>query len=208
MRVYGYCRVSTEEQAVNGASLAAQEDKIRQYSSLYDLDVVEVVVDAGVSAKSLNRPGIQHVLESLNSGAGSGIVITKLDRLCRSVSDWGHLIDKFFGKSFALFSVSDQIDTRSASGRMGLNILMSVAQWEREIIGERTSAALQHRKSKGVILGPPRLQDTVVIKRMVELRAQGKSLAAIADILAAEGRPTLRGGTWKAATVRKVLQRQ
>jgi site-specific DNA recombinase len=208
MKVIGYTRVSTEEQACTGVSLAAQEAKLRQYADLYDLDLLGVIADAGLSAKSLARPGLQRALDALESGAAEGILIAKLDRLCRSVGDWGTLIDRYFGKKFALLSVADQIDTRSASGRMGLNILMSVAQWEREIIGERTSAALQFKKSQGVKLGAPSLQDRSAIARMLELRAAGSTYASIASCLASEAYQTLRGGKWDGATVRKVLLRE
>jgi DNA invertase Pin-like site-specific DNA recombinase len=208
MRVIGYIRVSTEEQASHGVSLAAQEAKLHQYADLYELELAEVFVDAGMSAKSLHRPGIQQALAALESGSAEGILIAKLDRLCRSVGDWGTLIERYFGKKYALLSVADQIDTRSASGRLGLNILMSVNQWEREAIAERTSAALQDKKSQGLKLGAPSLQDRSAIDRMVELRKGGATYAAIASALTDEGYQTLRGGKWDGATVRKVLLRE
>jgi site-specific DNA recombinase len=87
----------------------------------------------------------------LRRGGAEGIVIAKLDRLTRSVADWQALIDGHFGEKAGkqLFSVSDSIDTRTAAGRLVLNVLLSVAQWERETIGERTKDALQHRIRNG-----------------------------------------------------------
>lgn len=208
MKVVGYVRVSTEEQATNGVSLAAQEQKLRQYAELYELELVAVIRDSGQSGKSLQRPGLQQALATLQSGQAEGFLVAKLDRLTRSVTDWGRLIEGYFGKKYALFSVVDQIDTRSAGGRLALNILMSVAQWEREAGGERTSAALQYKKSQGVQLGAPRLKDAATIARMTELRQAGSSYAAIASTLTAERFATKKGGRWDGATVRKVLMRE
>src|SRR6476661_5883591 len=120
MRVIGYIRVSTDEQATGGQSLGAQRAKINDYARLYDLELVAVIEDAGVSAKSLNRPGLQKALAMLRSGKVDGLVIAKLDRLTRSVADWQTLIDDYFGERAGkqLFSVADSIDTRTAAGRL------------------------------------------------------------------------------------------
>src|SRR3989442_11690 len=121
-KVVGYCRVSTDTQADHGVSLQAQEEKIRQYCTLYNLELVTVVVDAGASAKTLRREGLQRVLSMLTHGHAEGIIVVKLDRLTRSVSDLGSLIGDYFS-TYALMSVCEQIDTRSASGRLVLNVL-------------------------------------------------------------------------------------
>ncbi len=143
MRVILYARVSTEEQASAGVSLDAQAAKLTAYANLYELEPVETIVDAGESAKSLNRPGLQRALAMLRSGQVDGIVVLKLDRLTRSIADWQTLIDGYFSERAGkqLFSVCDSVDTRSASGRMVLNIMLTIAQWERETIGERTAQA-------------------------------------------------------------------
>src|SRR5262249_54392712 len=133
-------------------ALQAQEEKIRQYCSLYDLTLVDIITDAGVSAKTLQREGLQTALSLLTSGQADGIVVVKLDRLTRNVADLGTLITEYFN-TYALLSVCEQIDTRSASGRLVLNVLTSVAQWEREAIGERTSQALQYKKAQGERVG-------------------------------------------------------
>jgi len=148
MRVIGYIRVSTEEQSTKGVSIDAQRAKLEAYAALYDLELVDVISDAGFSAKTLNRPGLQTVLAKLDNGDADALLVYKLDRLTRSVSDMGTLINNYFGSKFNLLSVSDQIDTRSAAGRLVLNVLTSVAQWEREVISERTHTALAHKKAK------------------------------------------------------------
>src|SRR3954469_45725 len=97
MRVIGYIRVSTEEQASEGVSLDAQRCKLEAYAKLYELDLVAVEVDAGVSAKTLERPGLRSALARLARGDVEGLLIAKLDRLSRSVADWNALIEAHFG---------------------------------------------------------------------------------------------------------------
>src|SRR4051812_40067194 len=137
-RVIAYLRVSTASQADEGVSLDAQRSKLEAYARAVDLTIVEVVVDAGVSAKTLDRAGLKRALALLDTGAASGLLVAKLDRLTRSVRDLGDLVDRYFSHRFALLSVADAIDTRSAGGRLVLNVLASVSQWEREAIAERT----------------------------------------------------------------------
>ncbi len=206
MKVVAYTRVSTEEQATQGVSLAAQEAKLRAYCDLYSHELVEVVVDAGQSAKTINRPGLQRALAALKTGQAEGLLVLKLDRLTRSVRDLGDLLENYFQR-FALMSLQEQCDTSTAAGRLVLNLLTSVAQWERESTGERTRTALQHKKSQGVKLGAPALEDNATIGRARELRAQGLTLRQVADQLTAEGFKTLKGGRWEAVTVKRILDR-
>ena len=228
-RVVGYVRVSTERQADEGVSLDAQRAKLRAHCAALDLELVAIEADEGVSAKTLDRPALQRALATLRDHRADALLVPKLDRLTRRVVDLGHLIETYFAEGrWALVSVADQIDTRTAAGRMTLFILMSVAQWEREAIGERTADALAHLKAEGVPLGRPALgwrhtpatdpatgrrvlaavegeQGTVA--RIGALRAAGHSYAAIARQLAAEGHPSQRGGRWLANTVRRVWLR-
>jgi len=206
-RVIGYIRVSTAQQADEGVSLEAQRTKLAAYATAMDLELVAIVEDAGVSAKTLDRPGLRRALGMLEAGEADGLLVAKLDRLTRSVRDLGLLIESHFGHRFALLSVGDSIDTRSASGRLVLNVLCSVSQWEREAISERTRDALAHLKSTGVQLGAPALREGPAVARIRDLHASGATLRAIAETLTAEGHPTLKGGRWAAETVRKVVRR-
>jgi DNA invertase Pin-like site-specific DNA recombinase len=226
-RVVGYVRVSTEHQADGGVSLDAQRAKLEAYAVAMDLDLVALVEDAGVSAKTLNRPGLRRALAMLDAGEAEALLIVKLDRLTRSVRDLGDLVERYFASRCSLLSVSDSIDTRTAAGRLVLNVLTSVAQWEREATGERTRDALVHLKAEGVKLGGEALgwrraettdaegrrtvedidSEAETMNRIFALRAKGRSLRDIAAILTAEGRSTKRGGAWAAETVRKVLAR-
>ena len=220
MKVVGYVRVSTEEQAREGLSLVAQEEKLRGYASLYELDLVAIHQDAGVSARSLQRPSLEAALEALDQGQAEGLLVAKLDRLTRSVRDLGTLLDSHFSERFALLSVGEQLDTTTAAGRLVLNILISVAQWERETISERTAAILAHKKAQGAHLGAPPLgldmvkgelrenqEEQASVTRMLELHSQKLSLREIARQLDLEGHQTKRGGAWHPQTVSRVLQR-
>lgn len=224
MRVIGYVRVSTDEQARDGISLASQRDKVAAYAKLYDLELVEVVEDAGESAKSLNRPGLKRALAALKAGKADGLVVVKLDRLTRSIADWQKLIDTYFGEKPGkrLFSVGDSIDTRTAAGRMVLNMLLTVAQWEREIIGERTREALRFKVRRGErcsktkfgyelaadgITWTPNRREQEAIAIMERLRQEGESYGAIAAELNRRGIPTKTGKRWGAKTIWHVLNR-
>ena len=227
-RVVGYIRVSSEGQATEGVSLDAQRTKLAAYCVAMDLELVGIEADEGVSAKTLRRPGLQRALASLEGGAAEGLLVTKLDRLTRSVRDLGDLVDRYFGADrWSLLSVGDSIDTKTAAGRLVLNVLTSVAQWEREATGERTRDALAEVKRQGGKLGADalgwrRVEETdaagrqVIVRaddeaetvaRIVALRGEGLTLRAIAASLTSEGRPTKRGGRWAAETVAKVLER-
>ena len=225
MRVVGYVRVSSEEQSRDGVSLAAQSEKVRLYAELHSLDLADSVVDAGVSAKTLDRPGLARVLALLDSGEASGLVVYKLDRLTRSLADWSSLIDRYFGKPGgpSLFSVSDSIDTRTAAGRMVLNIMMTVAQWERETIVERTIGAMAFKRSRGERVsgripfgfdladdGRTLTPNAVELSALAEIhrrRDEGWSLRRIAADLESRGVPTKSGRPWSHSTVQALLGR-
>lgn len=221
MKAIGYCRVSTDKQADQGVSLEAQREKIEAYCSLYSLELVEVIIDGGFSAKDMNRPGLQKALDMLKRKAADGLIVYKLDRLTRSVVDLGKMVKSHFSKGSTLISVVEQIDTSSASGRMVLNLLTVVSQWEREAIGERTKTVMQHKRSRGEYVGEvpfgfrlaadgkhieedPEEQRALAIIR--ELRAEGLSLREIVSRLNAEQVPA-RGARWHKTSVERILRK-
>ncbi len=225
MRVSAYARVSTVEQAEGGISLDAQIAKMGAYAGLYDLEIIETILDPGESGKTLNRPGLRRALALLKSGKADGLLIVKLDRLTRSIADWQDLIDGYFGERGGkqLLSVNDSIDTRTAAGRLVLAILVTVAQWERETIGERTRDALQHKIRNGQRVGKVRfvydlaadgatLVDNPAEQRIValmrDLRAAGRTLREIAAELTERNIPTKEGNSqWQHQTVAYILRR-
>ncbi len=219
-RTIGYVRVSTQAQVDAGVSLDAQEAKIRAYAELYDVELVEVIVDAGVSAKTLDRPGLTKALGMLRAGKADALLVVKLDRLTRSVRDLGELVERHFapGKA-ALLSVGEQIDTRSAAGRLVLNVLASVSQWEREAIGERTAAAMAHKAACGEYIGGEAPYgyavhdgklvaldaEQAVIREASRLREAGLSLRAVAAELDRAGLRARNGKVFVAAQVARLV---
>ncbi len=152
-RAIGYVRVSTEDQAREGVSLDVQASKIRAYCEAKGWALTEIIRDEGRSARDLNRPGIRRVREMARKRNGARVadvlVVLKLDRLTRSVKDLGTLMDEFRRLRFGFTSIQEAVDTTSATGELFFNIVASISQWERRVIGERTSAALQHRRAQG-----------------------------------------------------------
>ena len=198
-KAIAYIRVSTDKQADKGHSLQAQQEKIAAYASLYDLDIIDYVIETG-SAKNLNREGLQGALAQIKAGQADALIVVKLDRLTRSIADLGYLVETYFSKA-GLLSVSEQIDTRSASGRLVLNVLASVSQWEREAIGERTKAVKQSMKANGLYCGGlvpygqmlvsgqlvTNPQEQAIITRAKALKSEGHSLRSIATMFSQEG---------------------
>ena len=198
-RVAAYIRVSTDQQADFGHSLEAQQERLRAYALTYDLEIVTFEADAGLSAATLERPALQRALAFLELGRAEGLLVTRLDRLTRSVRDFAELVHRFFGSGdYSLMSVTEQIDTTTPTGRLILNVLMSVSQWEREAAGERTSAVMARMKERGEytgggtpfgwVLGEEgalvmHMPEQAIIQRAKELRALGMSLRAVAGTL-------------------------
>ena len=222
-RTVAYIRVSTDKQAEHGISLEAQRAKLESYAALYDLDLVAVEVDAGLSASTLDRPGLQSALAMLRTRKASALLVVKLDRLTRSVRDLGELVEGYFGagKAASLLSVGDQIDTRTAAGRMVLNLLTTVAQWEREATAERTSAAMQHKASAGEYTGGKVLygftlapcgvllvedaSEQAVLAQARELHASGLSLRAVAAELDRRGIVSRVGRAFAAPQIARMV---
>lgn len=217
-RVVAYVRVSTEQQADKGHSLEAQKEKLAQYASLHDLEIVAFDADAGVSASSLDRPGLQKALSRLEAFEASGLLVVKLDRLTRSVRDLCNLVDTYFRDGeHSLRSVNESIDTSSASGRMTLSILTVVSQWEREAAAERTAAVMQHLKATGMFTGgfPPygfyvgedgelieHLEEQALLVKARSYSAAGYSLRAVG---AALGNNPRNGKPFAASQIKGML---
>jgi site-specific DNA recombinase len=207
MQVVGYVRVSTEDQARDGVSMRAQQAKLEAYCLVKDWTLLKVIRDEGASAKHLKRPGLEALLSLVTSRQVEAVIIYKLDRLTRSVSDLDKLVRLFDKAGVALVSLQESLDATTATGRLMMNLLASVSQWEREVIGERTRDALQHLKSQGKRYCHTVYDNPEVIALMHRLRATGQSYAAIAQHLHEAGVPTAQGGPWQAMVVWGIVRR-
>jgi DNA invertase Pin-like site-specific DNA recombinase len=208
MRVLGYVRVSTEEQSGSGAGLEAQRQAIVAECKRRGWELLEVVEDAGYSAKDLKRPGIQEALRVLREGDAKALVVAKLDRLSRSMIDFTGLMATAQKQGWALVALDCAVDTTTPAGEAMAHILATFAQFERKLISQRTRDALAVKRAEGVRLGRPVTLPARVERRIQRERGRGKTLAAIADDLNRDEVPTAQGGVrWYPATVRAVLQR-
>ena len=207
MQVLGYVRVSTDEQSDSGAGLEAQRRAIAAECKRRGWQLVEVIEDAGFSAKDLKRPGIQAALQALEAGDAKALVAAKLDRLSRSMIDFTALMATAQKQGWALVALDCAVDTTTPAGEAMANVLATFAQFERRLIAQRTREALAVKRSQGVRLGRPPTLDARTVSRIRRERKRGKTLAAIAEGLTADRVPTAHGGRWHAATVRAVLAR-
>src|SRR5579859_6775517 len=222
MPAIGYTRVSTDKQSEKGISLDAQAEKIRAMAVVHGAQLIEVVQDGGESAKTLNRPGLQRVMKLVDQRQVQAVIVAKLDRLTRSVKDLCELLELFERRGVALISVAESLDTGSAAGRLVINIMAAVSQWEREAIGERTRDALRHKRSQGERVGniafgyrlaadgkhvEPDAGEQTVLEEIRRLRGAGVSLRRIAAALNSRALRTRRGTAWRLEHVARICAR-
>src|SRR6266853_1870156 len=223
MRTVGYVRVSTDKQAERGISLEAQAEKIRAMALVQGAELSEIIVESGESAKSLNRPGMAKLLAMVEAGQVKAVIVAKLDRLTRSVKDLCELLERFERRGVALVSVAESLDTGSAAGRLVLNIMAAVSQWEREAIGERTRDALGHKRSQGERVGniafgsrlagdgqhlEPDPAEQAALAEIRLLRNTGLTLRGIAAALNHREFRTRRGTAWRLESVARILKQR
>lgn len=234
----GYARVSTEGQATEGVSLDAQRAKIEAWCNANDCRLAGIFVDAGLSGgRADNRPELQKALAAVcekprrikargkSSGDNGGrvLIVYSLSRLARSVRDTIQIADRLDKAGADMVSLSEKIDTTSAAGRMVFRMLAVLAEFERDLVSERTSAALQHMRSQNKRVGgvpygwdlsadgvtlteSPAEQQT--INEMVAWRQSGLTLQAIADRLI-ERKIVAKSGKhrWHSKVVMDVIRR-
>jgi DNA invertase Pin-like site-specific DNA recombinase len=204
MQIVGYARVSTAEQGLSRAGIEAQRAVITAEAERRGWEVVWI--EDVASGRDLARPGAECALRMLRRKEAGALVVAKLDRWSRSLPDFAATMQRAKRERWAFVALDLGVDTTTATGRLVANVMASVADWEREMIGQRTAEALAVKKSQGVRLGRPRTMSRKVTQRVLELRAQGLSLAGVAAALNDEGVPTQRGGQrWYGSTVQGVL---
>ncbi len=219
MNAIGYARVSTEKQADGGVSLDAQQEKIRAMAVVQGATLTDLIVDAGESAKTLDRPGMERLLALVEARKVDTVIVVKLDRLTRSVKDLALLLERFTRRGVSLVSVAESLDTNTAAGRLVLNIMVSVSQWEREAIGERTRDALAHMKAIRQVYSPTPFgferdgdvlaaadDELGTVQQIRAWHSEGWTLRKIAAELNRLGVATKNGGAaWYASTIRRIV---
>ena len=204
MRVIGYMRVSTDEQGDSGAGIEAQEAVIRDEVARRGWELVDLRHDIA-SGKSLRkRDALGETMRDLAAGQADVLVVAKLDRLSRSVMDFAAIMETAKGEGWSIRVIDMDVDMTTSMGELVANIMISLAQWERRVIGERTKAALDAVRARGTHVGRKSGVDDDTLRLIRLLRESGNSWRKIADALEAEGVPTGQGGKWHAATVRRL----
>ena len=218
-----YIRVSTEGQVTDGVSMEAQQAKIAAWCLANDVAPGNVFIDAGISGKRAdNRPQLQLALDDV-CRKGGVLVVYSLSRLARSTKDTIAISERLDRAGADLVSLSEKLDTTSAAGKMVFRMMAVLAEFERDQVSERTTAAMAHKKSKGERVGKIPFGYTLaadgvsLLANADELRAvelirslnsQGYSLRAIAAELDAQKIPTKDGkGSWQHTTVKSILAR-
>jgi DNA invertase Pin-like site-specific DNA recombinase len=219
----GYVRVSTEGQATEGVSLAAQQAKIQAWCLANDVELGNVFIDAGLSgSRADNRPQLQAALDDV-CRTGGVLIVYSLSRLARSTRDTITISERLDKAGADLVSLSEKLDTTSAAGKMVFRMMAVLAEFERDQISERTSTAMAHKKSKGERVGTvpfgydlasdgialvKNSKEQASIELICLLRQSGMSLPKIAALLTRKGIKTKQGAeSWTPKTVSRLIER-
>lgn len=229
MKAIGYIRVSTLDQSQEGVSLEHQEAKIRAYASLHNIVLVDVLIEndgengkkVSASAKTIKtRPKVQAAIQMVIDKSVDCLIVYKLDRMFRNAAEAlteSQKIDKAGG---SLCSVTESIDTKSALGKFFFSIMASIAEMERNLIGERVRDALRHMKATGAVTNHSPYgwdavdgkmveneQEQFIINRIKKRRLEIRdTFAGIAKWLNSGNIPAKNGGKWYSQTIKNVLK--
>ena len=207
-RVVGYTRVSTQEQGDSGAGLAAQVDAIERECSHRRWTIERMFQDVASGSSRDRRPALKEALAMVTEGRADTLMVSKLDRLSRSVADFGAIIDEARRGGWNLVIIDLGVDLSTPAGEMVANVMAALAQWERQMISQRTRDALASLKRSGVRLGRPVGVDPDTEGMILTLHHAGLGLRAIATELNRHAIPTPQGGSsWRASSVRAILTR-
>jgi site-specific DNA recombinase len=220
-----YARVSTEEQAQEGFSIRAQQQKLKEYANVKDWSVYDIYLDEGISGKNLTqRPAITRMIDDIKTGHVKNVLVFKIDRLTRSTADLVYLIDLFKECDCAFNSLMESIDTSTASGRMFIKIIGIFAEFERENISERCRVGFERKAREGystssgfVSYGYDREKGQRIqtinegeaenVRMIFDMYVnQGMTFMGIAKSLNLRGISTKKLSFWNSAAIRNILR--
>lgn len=223
-RVVGYIRVSTAEQAEEGYSIDAQQNVISQKCKFEGKELIGIYADRGISGKSMvNRLQLQQMLQDAKEGKFDEVWVWKTNRLARNQYDLLTIVKKLESYNVAFKSCSEAFDTTTASGKLMMNVLASIGEFERETIVDNVKMGMKQRArtgkwNGGIILGyksvptnetETRLEivpeEAGTVRKIFELYASGKGLKAIANQINHEGYETKKGNMFTTGGVKDIL---
>lgn len=223
MKAIGYVRVSTSMQAEKQLSEIFQRERIAAYCVAMGIELITIFDDSGKSGRDMtSREELQNAMLMLKRKEADTIIIYKIDRLSRSLTDLSALIQKIEKWGCHLISIQDSISTDSAAGRLMINLIGSIAQWEAEATAEKTHQAMTvlksrgHRYSRHIPYGVDLASDgktltsnsdeQSIIGNMKTMRADGMTFQSISDKLNKDNIKTKYGAKWHPASVRCIIQ--
>ncbi len=203
-----YTRVSTSEQGESGLGLDAQAAICRDYCIRNGIEIVGILTEVQSGKSTRKRPVLASAVEALRTGHADVLVASNVSRLSRSIGDLVGLIAEADRRGYSVVALDTGLDTSTPAGRMVFQMLGVAAEYERAMTSDRTKKALARAKDRGTQLGRRSSLPNDVVDRIARERAEGRTLAYIADGLNSEQIPTGQGGTmWYPATVAKILRR-
>lgn len=218
MRVATYRRVSTDIQVEEGVSLATQKERLLSYIQSQGWTLVEDYVDEGYSAKNTDRPAMQRLIADIKKQKFDVVLVYKLDRFVRSVLDLHELLQLMEKYDVKFKSATEVFDTTSATGRLFITLIATLAQWERETIAERVYTNMRHRSEQGLRNGgPPPYGYKSVNGKLVKNEEEAKWVRFMFDQYKAHGThniamklnkmgvKTRRGEKWNDFVVRYII---
>jgi len=220
-----YVRVSTEEQAQEGFSIRAQEQKLKDYIKIKEWSLYKVYADEGISGKNITaRPAINEMIDDIKKGYVKNVLVYKIDRLTRSTADLISLVDLFNEHDCAFNSLTESIDTGSATGRMFIKIIGIFAEFERENIAERSRLGFERKVKEGYSLCSNQVsygydrkkgekvqtingKEAVIVREIYDMFLNnGMSYHFIAKYLNDRKIPTKNNLTWTAQQIIAILK--
>jgi DNA invertase Pin-like site-specific DNA recombinase len=207
-RVIAYTRVSTEEQANSGLGLEAQRAALDAECIRRGWTDVTWVIEQGSGRGLDQRPGLRHALLELAAGEAGTLLVVRLDRLSRSVQGMARIIETAEREGWHLVALDLGLDMTTAIGRMVAHMVAAVSQYYVDVLSENTRAALAAKKARGARLGRPSRVEPATVERIAELRAEGLTWRAVAEVMSEEGWRTGYGApSWAPATCRAIWVR-
>jgi DNA invertase Pin-like site-specific DNA recombinase len=205
-----YARVSTQVQVTDGVSLDVQERQLLSAAEFHGFETWDVIREEGKSGKNVKgRPVLQKALKDLELKVADALIVTRIDRLARSTSDFLQIVDQANKQGWRLIMLDLNLDTSTYQGRFVVTVMSALAEMERGIIAARQKDVHKDRRERGIVwgkdMGPMNKTPQDIKDRIMTERAAGRPLKKIADALNADGILTDRGNVWYASSVKNIV---